>query len=362
MPETSCFATDYQQARQAFFHACQHLNLKPKSYAHPHTGPNGESLTTDVVWLGNSQAQTVLVMLSATHGVEGFCGSAAQVDFLIHYKTLPPDVAVLLVHAVNPYGFAWLRRVDEAGVDLNRNYVDFSQPLPRNDGYSALADVIVPPTLHQQALKQCDATLAHYQQIHGDEAYEKALSSGQYTHANGLFYGGQQPCWSRITCETIMAEFQLTARKRVAVIDFHTGLGPWAYGEPICDHIPSSLGAKLARLWYGSAVTEPALGTSSSVAKYGLSDFGWMHVLGDKLVFIALEFGTDSFENMKQVLRADHWLHAQCQVNWADEQTQMIKADIRQHFYPTSMAWQEKVLRRSRECIAQAITGLTAEM
>jgi len=30
--------------------------------------------------------------------------------------------------AVNPHGFAWLRRVNEDNVDLNRNFIDFPQP------------------------------------------------------------------------------------------------------------------------------------------------------------------------------------------------------------------------------------------
>jgi len=83
-------------------------------------------------------------------------------------------------------------------------------------------------------------------------------------------------------------------------------------------------------------------------------------MLGDKLVFIALEFGTYDFENMKQVLRADHWLHAQGKVDWQDPVTQTIKANIRSHFYPATSDWEEMVLIRSRECIQQAIAGISA--
>ena len=41
-------------------------------------------------------------------------------------------VAVLYVHALNPYGFSWWRRTTHENVDLNRNFHDFSKPLPRN--------------------------------------------------------------------------------------------------------------------------------------------------------------------------------------------------------------------------------------
>ncbi|ATX79511.1 Protein of unknown function (DUF2817) [Mariprofundus aestuarium] len=358
----SCFSPDYRCARHSFLDAAARAGAELKSFNHPLKGPEGESLATDVAWLGPADAETVLVLLSATHGVEGFSGSAAQIDFLSSFTALSKGTAVLVVHAVNPHGFAWLRRVTEEGVDLNRNYIDFSHLLPVNEGYDELADAIVPASLDLECLRLSDARLADYYALHGREAYERALSGGQYDFPNGLFYGGIQPTWSRQTCEQIIAEYGLAGRKRVALIDFHTGIGPFGYGEPICDHPPGSTGVRLARSWYGDAVTEPALGTSISVAKHGLSDYGWMHLVGEPLVFIALEFGTYPFDNMMQVLRADHWLHAQGQVEWQAEQTVAIKAAIRSHFYPATPKWQEKVIRGSRHSIRQALSGLAAEV
>jgi hypothetical protein len=358
--ELKVYSPNYQQARAAFLAAAENAGAKLSTHPHPLTGPAGEPLSTDVAWLGPDDAESVLVLLSATHGVEGFSGSAAQVDFLTNIKTLPKGVAALIIHAINPHGFAWLRRVNEDGVDLNRNWMDFSAPLPLNAGYEELADVIVPPSLDAEVLEECDARLSDYRVAHGAMGYEKALSAGQYTHPHGLFYGGTKPTWSRNTCERIIADHRLHERQRIALIDFHTGIGPFAYGEPICDHPPGSIGVRLAREWYGDSVTEPALGTSISVAKHGLSDYGWQDVVGERLVFIALEFGTYSFDNMMQALRADHWLHAQGKVDWSTAQTQSIKAAIRRHFYPGTSEWQDMVLLRSRQCIRQAITGLSS--
>ncbi|PJA31338.1 MAG: DUF2817 domain-containing protein [Zetaproteobacteria bacterium CG_4_9_14_3_um_filter_53_7] len=361
LSDLNVFAADYRRARALFLAAAEKAGARISSFTHPLHGPECETLATDVAWLGEEDADTVLVMLSATHGVEGFSGSGAQVDFLRQVKTLPHGVAVLIVHAVNPHGFAWLRRVTEDGVDLNRNYIDFSHMLPINEGYDELADAVVPVSLDADVLNACDLRLSEYHHTHGSIAYEKALSAGQYSYPNGLFYGGKAPTWSRLTCEQIMSDFRLSARQRVAVIDFHTGIGPFGYGEPICDHPPGSSGVILARDWFGDSVTEPALGTSISVAKHGLSDYGWMHGVGEPLVFIALEFGTYSFDHMKQSLRADHWLHASGAVDWHADQTQAIKAAIRKHFYPATPDWQEMVLCRSRQCIRQALAGLALE-
>jgi len=361
IPDLSCFSPDYRQARAAFLAAAQKAGASFTHHPHPLTDPEGEALATDVAWMGDKNAENVLVLLSATHGVEGFNGSAAQVDFLNSAAPLPDNVAALLIHAANPHGFAWLRRVTENGVDLNRNYVDFSKSLPVNPGYEELADAIMPDSLDAQALQACDARLSDYRAAHGQLAFEKALSAGQYTHPHGLFYGGTASTWSRTTCERIAADFRLSERKHVALLDFHTGLGPFGYGEPICDHSPTSHAVTLARRWYGDSVTEPALGTSSSVAKSGLSDYGWQDLIGPQLVFIALEFGTYAFDNMMQVLRADHWLHAQGEVDWHAPQTQAIKTAIRRQFYPDTPDWEEMVLLRSRQCIRQAISGLSSE-
>lgn len=358
--DPSLFAADYAAARRKFISAAETAGAAIRSYEHPLTGPNGEALATDTAWLGPQDAETVLVLISATHGVEGFHGSAAQCDALQNF-TLPQGVALLVVHAINPHGFAWLRRVTEDGIDLNRNFIDFSYPLPENHGYDELADAIIPETLDEASLAAADVRLKNYADYYGQVAYEAALSGGQFAHASGLFYGGTAPGWSRQTTEAVVRGFDLASRRRVAVIDFHTGLGPFGYGEPICDHFPGTPGLGLARQWYGQSVTEPAIGTSSSVAKEGLSDFGWQRMLGDKAVFIALEFGTYPFDNMIRVLRGDHWLHRQDSFDWQADQTQAIKAAIRRHFYPATLDWQQMVLFRTRQCIAQAMAGLATE-
>jgi len=354
------YSQDFASARRRFLRAAEAASAKIEHYPHPLPGPQGEALATDTALLGAPDAGRVLVLLSATHGVEGFLGSAAQLDFLRRYRRrpLPPGVAVLLIHAINPHGFAWLRRVTEEGVDLNRNWVDFSSPLPMNPGYDQLAMVLVPERLDATTLVACDRILADYVARHGQSAYERAVSGGQFNHPNGLFGGGTAPTWSRRISETIIANHRLSERRLVTLIDFHSGLGPFGYGEPICDHLPGSFGLQRAKEWFGESVTEPLAGTSSSVAKAGLSDYGWQEAIGERLVYIALEFGTYSFAEMVRVLRADHWLHQHGLPDWNGETTRRIKAEIRRYFYPASEDWQQMVLFRCRQVIGQALRGI----
>jgi len=355
-----CFAENYAQAHSRFVQLAKHHRLKTEyqELAYAATGPMGEKLVTAVAWFGNLNAPRVLVIQSATHGVEGFAGSAIQMDALMQLEqaTLPEGVALCCIHAINPYGFAWLRRVNEQGIDLNRNFIDFTQALPVNEAYRELAHCLLPVSEEQWDL--CKLELENYRKQSGQQAYELAVSGGQYEFSDGLFYGGQSASQSNLYLRQLIESFRLDQRQFVTVIDIHSGLGPFGYGEVICDHPPGSAGVRWAREWFGESVTEPALGSSSSVPKQGLIDYLWQQQLADQVCFITLEFGTYSIEKMFDALRKDHLLHRQ-PVDWLANNTQSIKQNLRNIFYPASADWQEMVLIRGRQLVGQALNGLS---
>src|SRR5690606_11704356 len=87
---------------------------------------DGNELSLDVARKGPKDARKLLVVSSGTHGVEGYFGSAVQIallEGLLSRVNLAPHVGVLLIHAINPYGFAWSRRTNEDNVDQNRNFL-----------------------------------------------------------------------------------------------------------------------------------------------------------------------------------------------------------------------------------------------
>ena len=121
------FSDDFSTARRRFRSACEKLGQSCSAFPCPFRGPLGEELSTDVVRVGPHDAERVVMLSSALHGVEGFLGSAVQLAALDALAkatmTLPDDVAVVLVHALNPWGFAWLRRNDAENIDSNRNFL-----------------------------------------------------------------------------------------------------------------------------------------------------------------------------------------------------------------------------------------------
>lgn len=360
--DLTSFSADYTEARDKFTAAAKAAGADLARYDNPNKGPRGEALSTDVAWLGSQDASKAAVLISGTHGVEGFCGSGAQVAWLRGDgpRALPKDVGVLLVHAINPHGFAWLRRVTEEGVDQNRNFVDFAKPLPENPGYDELADAFVPREIEGPVQEAALAKLKAYRARHGDIAYFTAYSAGQYKHPDGVFYGGAGPTWSRKTTEAICARY-LAARKQVAGVDFHTGLGPHGYGEPICHHAAGSDALTRARAWYGESLTESASGTTSSQARNGLTHFGYARALpGVALNFVTLEYGTYSRERGAIVFREDHWLHRTHGPAgvFDTDRGRAIKAAIRKHFYPDADPWKEMVLYRAFQVIRQTLQGL----
>ena len=273
---------------------------------------------------------------------------------------LPADVAVLLIHAINPHGFAWLRRVTEEGADLNRNWIDFNRPLPENPGYDALADAILPGALDGPGLASAQSKLAAWRDKHGEHAFRAILDDGQFKHPFGPYYGGAAPTWARRTLETIIEENRLALRDLVAVIDFHTGRGPYGSGEPICGHRPDTAGRRLTRQWYGDSLTAPCADRTAD-PRVGLSQYGWLYELGDRVAFISLEFGTYDFETTFKALQADHWLHARGDVTWDCPKTRDIKMPLQRAYYPDRTDCRELVLFRSRQAIGQALAGLADE-
>jgi hypothetical protein len=325
------------------------------SYPCPGASPEGEALFTDTVWIGSEDAEKVVVLIGGTHGIEGFAGSAIEIDVLRliagGHVVIPANTAVLMVHALTPWGYAWLRRCDADGVDLNRNVVDFSRPLPENIGYEALK-----PALFLNDAQQRKRAFAEFEQLRGREALEKAISAGQYSDPAGPFYGGLAPAHGRLVVEDLIRKYSLQQRD-LAVIDLHTGLGSFGYGEIICDHQPDSPATKVARLWYGDSVTLPLLGTSSSVPKLGLLDYAWHAIMNERSCYITLEFGTYRTDQLFEVLLRDHQLWAQSDNDLARREHSQL---MRQHFCPDDKAWKEMVLFRARQVISQALRGISA--
>ncbi|HVN01935.1 MAG TPA: M14 family metallopeptidase [Caulobacteraceae bacterium] len=358
MNSAESFSATYAEARAKFRAAAEEAGGELDTIANPNKGPDGGDLSADTAWFGPRSAERVLVMVSGTHGGEGFCGSGAQVDWLRRGEAanLPPGLAVLMIHAINPFGFAWLRRVTEENVDLNRNWIDFAQPVPENPGYDELADAAVPDQWTEETQRATARVLRTYAETHGAMALQQALSGGQYKHAGGVFYGGAGPTWARRTQEAIYRE-ALAQAGRIAIIDYHTGLGPWGYAEPIMSDRAGTPAYDRGLAWWGCNITCPSDGSSTSAETAGDNLTAAPQVLAPaEVTGMALEYGTKSLAEVFLALRADAWLHAHGDP--LSPEGQAIKAQIRDAFYGDADDWKGMVVGQSLTAVRQAIAGL----
>lgn len=354
----SAFSRSYAEARQKFLDAARDAGAALTEFPHPtQRGARGEALAIDVAWVGEASARHCLMISSGMHGVEGFCGAGAQVTLLrdagLCAAARAADAALLLVHALNPYGFSHLRRVNEDNVDLNRNFLDFSRPLPENAAYAELAPLLLPE--HWPASQEDEASLHRMVAEKGLSWFQAAVSAGQYAFPDGLFFGGHKPAWSNYTLRRLLARFG-AGRASLRWLDIHTGLGPWGYGEPIYMGPDDARQLANARAIWGREVTSIHDGSSTSASLTGMA---WRAIPETLPALdyagIALEFGTLPVGEVLEALRGDHWLHLHPDADQG--QRTLIQQSMWRAFYGDSDDWRAGVLEQVREAALRALAG-----
>lgn len=329
----------YVDARAAFLDAAAAAGARIESFPHPWRGVDGEELFVDVAEVGPADAEDVILVVSGTHGVEGYLGSALQRH---HLTTLERDrtgePTLVFVHALNPYGFSWVRRVNEDNVDLNRNFVDWSQPVPANPEYTELADVLVPSTWTAEVQEQTVLQLLAKVQELGMERMQQIIQGGQFEHPTGVFYGGTGPTWSHRWLREFTGR-RLAGVRRAAIIDLHTGLGPWGHGSLLSSSQPGDAAHQRQVAWWQDVTS---LDDGESVSAVVAGD--WLAVAEGfspetEITGITIEYGTVDGITVLQSLRADAVLHAHGDPSAPEARA--VRDQVRAAFLDDDPAWLE---------------------
>lgn len=312
----------------------------------------------DVALLGNKAAERVLMIVSGTHGVEGYAGSGCQVQFLQSELCLElaQTARIVLVHAVNPYGFAFDRRTNEDNIDLNRNFIDFSTPRPLNPDYLEYSEKFLPkggtPADYELAIATLDAEAS----VRGGYQFlKKALQPGQYAYPEGLYYGGAGPSWSNTTFMQICRRHLAEAR-RGAVLDVHTGLGPHGIGELI--FMRQDAAEKYSHLFSAPVSCAGGKTSVSAGVKGPLVDAACDLMQAEMAICCALEFGTVSVENNTKAMIFENWTHRYLA---ADHPLYRRSSEqLRNTYYADTPQWKStivtrftEIVRRLHECITE---------
>jgi hypothetical protein len=359
-----CFFDSYGLARAGFLNAARQAGGRVSTCTHPSAKSfDHQPVHIDVAVFGLPTARKILLAISGTHGLEGLAGSAAQIAFIRSglLQGLREDVSVVLVHALNAWGFANGSRTTENNVDLNRNFIDWSGAPPGNDEYAELHRVLCPRDWTRESLARSGAEIDGWIALHGRTAYLDRVLRGQYAFPDGLGFGGDGPEWSNVALKEIVRSW-CAAAERVAVIDWHTGIG--GYGEPffLCFNEPGSELQRRCLSWWGQSEAAPSFSEGEGRPSYsGLVFLGIQELLGRALVAGGvIEFGPRPVDEMLLALRVDRWLRFAPADARADGPREALRRDLAEAYCPSDRNWRASVVAHATDLHRRTLEGLKA--
>lgn len=313
--------------------------------------------------------ERLLVLVTGIHGVEGYTGAAVLRLLMSELltSTSAENTGLLVVHALNPYGFANYLRVNRNNVDLNRNCSQLDADLLCNDdsAYEALSEVLSPKTqarLGQVARAQFASRLLLTRARVGDKAVRQATLGGQYSDALGVFWGGDrvQPeiRFFQGIYERLAAQYP-----ELLLIDFHTGYGDRGQAYALFGRTDTPSIAACSELGVQSAEgCERTYHVFGDLVQYCHSTAKRLQPKG---VFdgLALEVGTHGLSTLQQlqdlytvVLENQARHHGYSRITRAGHETSVHDA-FRELFFPSDPAWRAQVLRNCLRAVSSLLAA-----
>ena len=367
------FSKSYAEASGRFAIACQELTSAGHNVSHQRLklgikGPEAEELAIDIAVIGSLKSGKAIMSSSGVHGVEGYPGSAIQLSIMDKLaKSLPfDDHAVILIHAVNPYGMAWWRRFNENNVDLNRNFLrtdEHYSGVP--EGYEEVKDFINPKTIPKKREPSFNIRALMLILRHGFNNLKQAVAEGQYQYPTAIQYGGSKlEKGPTMLIEWLMTN--LASTNKLFAIDHHTGLGPSGHDTLL---LPLELKfddrekfAKLQNLFPGHI---ELLDAKSGV---GYEIKGDIHQgLVNRFPNISWTYLTQEFGTFKpiKVIRANRdenrWTQWGSHIDEAGAKNHWTRYNLLRIFNPNDANWQEKIILRGNVVFDSATQYLLSE-
>lgn len=363
------FEPDYERSRAEFRRQAtgleeEYRGVERGAIVVPAQGPPDArgDLTIDWVYVpAQARPRRLLIVTSGIHGAEGPVGSAVQRYFMdaVLPRTDLDELGVLLVHAINPYGFRHMRRVTENNVDLNRNF-DTTPALfaLENPGYRAISQFLNPEApvdldslAHRLFAERALLRIAR----HGMSALRQAILRGQYEIARGVYFGGHAFEPHKDALESLFTRV-VRGHGAVMLIDLHTGYGRRGtlhlYPNPPATE---AIERDTETVFAGHHIDWPHKDENFYATTGGLLD--WVGKLLDRetqrYVPMTFEFGTldshttagalDSLQRAVLENQGVHHGHA----SPVDEAE--VQRRFNELFYPSSPRWRTQVMAKARD-------------
>ncbi len=352
------FPLTYDECRARFRASAHAAGLAWTAHPIAARGPHGQELTIDATTLGDPDAERALLVLAGVHGDEGFSSSAIMCAAIDRWSSdPPPDVRVVFVHGVNPWGMANWRRQNESNVDLNRNWNRDGRDPDPNLGYAELHPALCPDSPHPPDADSLLSVTRRLIDEHGYGWVKAAVTEGQYTHADGLYYGGARTEESTRRVADIVAE-RLDGAHQVLVVDLHTGHGEFGTYTLLSVAPPGSDDDAWIRQTFDAArIENTSTPDTTSPPKRGQIALGLADVVPSAATWRTVTFELGTLSDTRMILneRAEHWV-------WHHgDPTDPRFADIlwehRCGSTPDDAEWERAALDHGRRTLDDALAG-----
>ncbi len=332
-------------------------------------------LTVDSLLIGSPTDKNLVVIVSGIHGPETFAASAIQHFFLNERAQAfaKKGVAVLLVHAMNPYGFKFERRVTESNVDLNRNFFipakDFKSFEDLNPSFRQMQEYLEP---RKPAVSILESFLHLSKKMVSELVFGKlnrkevnnAVAGGQYEFPQAVFFGGQklepQSEWLRDLLRQVFV-----GKEKIIVLDLHTGLGDRGVLHLITgdseQSLASILGPQFATFLKTAADIRLTTANTPGFYKTHGDMLEYVHQLTlppQKIIGLTLEYGTEGSGMVSQLRSLNRMILENQGFHYGYQSPQIeneIKNSFRDLFYPQDQAWKAQVIEKADIFFAQLL-------
>jgi hypothetical protein len=167
---------------------------------------------------------TAYFHISGTHGCEGPAGAEIQISLLERHgiELAKSKVGFLLIFALNPFGFHYLRRTSRDNIDLNRNSGDGIPGVPPSKLHNWLK-----PLWRSQSFTNYFQGAAQgivLSMAKGFYPIGGMFAEGQSIEPQGLFYTGVSKA---VEIQALFSQLSALLKHKalVSIFDVHTGLG-----------------------------------------------------------------------------------------------------------------------------------------
>jgi len=374
------FPRDYLESRNHFREDCERHLASSSDFCRRFyvASPTDPDLTIDYGFFTEG-GDRLLVLQSGIHGSEAATGAAVQELVFRKFlsRLLKRHIDVLFIHALDPYGFKYVRRTDEFNVNLNRNFViGANYHNLRNPDYERLRSLFEPKGPVSSAWGSSLSVYWNFLvQLFSDRfdstSLSNGLDSGQYSHPDGINFGGAQPSQQVAFLRATLSPIFATPYKKIIFLDFHTGLG--RDGElAVIKGIepPPQLMREFAGLIGGHE--------SDGIVIHSGGDAGFFPTSGDVIDFVptlatspsgrvlalTMEYGSmgsdvaSQLDSAARIILENETHYYPCDASH-EAPCVKIRSNFQEMFYPSTDVWRVKVMREAELVFSLLLTWET---